>query len=81
MTEPIPKSVLSILRLNNVKARTGLSRSTIYERIKEGDFPAQVSLGPRAVGWLESDINDWISAQVERSRATRQSPQNDHAKG
>jgi prophage regulatory protein len=78
MTETIPQPVFTILRLSDVKARTGLSRSTIYERIKEGDFPAQVSLGPRAVGWLESDINGWISAQVERSRTTRQSPQNDH---
>ncbi len=76
MTDMILQPEFTVLRLSNVKARTGLSRSTIYERIKQGDFPAQVSLGPRAVGWLESDINAWISAQVERSRVTRQSPQN-----
>ena len=36
-----------------VEARTGLSRSTIYARVKVGTFPAPVSLGPRAVGWTE----------------------------
>lgn len=68
MNEVIHRPESTILRINRVKARTGLARSTIYERIKEGDFPAQVSLGPRAVGWLESDIEAWIVRQVERSR-------------
>jgi prophage regulatory protein len=68
MNEVIHRPESTILRINRVKARTGLARSTIYERIKEGDFPAQVSLGPRAVGWLESDIEAWIARQVERSR-------------
>ena len=68
MNEAIHRPESTILRLNHVKVRTGLARSTIYERIKEGDFPAQVSLGPRAVGWLESDIEAWIARQVERSR-------------
>lgn len=60
----------SILRLPAVKARTGLSRSTIYARIREGLglFPLPVKLGPRAVGWLASDIDAWIAEQIERSR-------------
>jgi prophage regulatory protein len=58
----------TILRRKQVESRTGLSRSTIYERMKSGDFPGQVSLGPRAVGWLESDIEAWIACQIERSR-------------
>lgn len=62
---------MTILRLVEVKARTGLARSTIYERIKSGDFLAQVSLGPRAVGWLASDIEAWIARQVEQSRLQR----------
>ena len=59
-----------ILRLPAVKARTGLSRSTIYARIREGggDFPKPVNLGKRAVGWLASEVDDWLAAQVERSR-------------
>ena len=58
----------AILRLPLVKARTGLSRSTIYLRITEGSFPKSVSLGARAVGWLESDIEQWLTSRVEESR-------------
>ncbi|MDC0067657.1 AlpA family transcriptional regulator [Gammaproteobacteria bacterium] len=59
---------LVILRLNDVKSRTGLSRSTIYARMAEGDFPSTISLGGRSVGWVETEINDWISARVQNSR-------------
>lgn len=68
MNEVIHRPASAILRLKHVKDRTGLARSTIYDRIKAGDFPAQVSLGARAVGWLESDIEAWITRQVEQSR-------------
>lgn len=46
----------TVLRRIQVQQRTGLSRSTLYQYIMEGAFPASVQLGPRAVGWLESDI-------------------------
>lgn len=58
----------SILRLPGVIARTGLSRSTIYARISEGQFPPSISLGNRAVGWVETDINEWLDQRVEASR-------------
>ena len=58
----------TILRLPAVKARTGLSRSTIYLRIAEGSFPKPVSLGGRAVGWIEAEVNDWLKQQIESSR-------------
>ncbi len=57
-----------ILRLPSVKELTGLSRSTIYLRISKDEFPAPISLGARAVGWIESEIEAWLSAQVEKSR-------------
>jgi prophage regulatory protein len=63
------KTALSILRRKQVQARTGLSRSTIYLRIAEGSFPKPVSLGARAVGWLESDIEQWLTSRVEESRS------------
>ena len=47
-----------ILRLSDVKAKTGLSRSTIYLRMAEGKFPQQISLGSRAVGWINSEVID-----------------------
>jgi prophage regulatory protein len=59
----------AILRLPLVKTRTGLSRSTIYLRVKEGSFPKPVSLGARAVGWIESEIDDWLEQQIRQSRA------------
>jgi prophage regulatory protein len=65
MTATLPTT---ILRLVHVKARTGLSRSTIYLRIKDGSFPTPIALGPRSVGWLEADVEAWIEARVRQSR-------------
>jgi prophage regulatory protein len=57
-----------ILRLKQIKERTGLSRSTIYALIKAGQFKAPISLGARAVGWLESDVSEFIESRVKASR-------------
>ena len=62
------QTVLAILRRPQVEARTGLARSTIYDRIKAGTFPAPVSLGEKAVGWVESEIDAWIAARIQASR-------------
>lgn len=58
-----------IIRIKAVKEKTGLSRSTIYEKISEGSFPRQISLGARAVGWIESEVDGWVTEQVSRSRS------------
>ncbi|MBM4263547.1 MAG: AlpA family transcriptional regulator [Deltaproteobacteria bacterium] len=58
----------TILRLPEVKRSTGLSRSTIYLRVAEGKFPKPVSLGGRAVGWLEAEVQDWLRQRIEASR-------------
>ena len=58
----------NILRLPQVKSQTGLSRSAIYQRIADGIFPKQIDLGGRAVGWLESDIQNWIKQRLAASR-------------
>jgi len=60
--------VTTILRLPDVKSRTGLSRSTIYLRVNEGTFPKPISLGGRAVGWIESEVQGWVNKQIEQSR-------------
>lgn len=60
--------VTTILRLPAIKARTGLSRSTIYLRVSQGTFPKPVSLGARAVGWVEAEIQEWLLRQIETSR-------------
>jgi len=59
---PAPSETL--LRLPAVKAATGLSRSTIYERIRKGTFPAPVRLGEAAVGWPASRVNEWIQCRI-----------------
>jgi prophage regulatory protein len=58
----------SIVRLPLVKKQIGLSRSTIYQLMNDGTFPKSVSLGPRAIGWLASEIDEWIEARVAASR-------------
>lgn len=53
-----------ILRRTQVQARTGISRSGIYQKMADGEFPKSISLGPRAVGWLESSIDEWIQSRI-----------------
>lgn len=57
-----------ILRLPEVKTRVGLSRSAIYLAVSRAEFPRPVQLGARAVGWLESEVEDWIRERVKHSR-------------
>ncbi len=68
---------LTIIRRKQVEARTGLSRSSIYARLRRnpkrpGDydptFPKPISVGAKAVGWIEAEIEAWLTAQVEKSR-------------
>ena len=54
-----------IWRLPEVLQQTGLSRSTIYEMISRGEFPRQVKLGRRAVGWNATDVEEWIHSKVD----------------
>jgi prophage regulatory protein len=53
-----------IVRLNTVLTRTGLSRSTIYRKIAEGTFPAQIKISVNGAGWRESDIDRWVANPV-----------------
>jgi prophage regulatory protein len=58
----------TILRLAEVKRRTGFSRSWIYEQIAEGKFPKQIKLGVRGAGWIEADVQAWLQQRIEASR-------------
>ncbi|MFV0291725.1 MAG: helix-turn-helix transcriptional regulator [Paracoccus sp. (in: a-proteobacteria)] len=53
-----------IVRLKTVLSRTGLSRSTIYRKIAEGTFPAQIKISTNGAGWRESDIDRWVANSV-----------------
>jgi prophage regulatory protein len=64
----------NIMRLSAVIERTGLSRSTIYLRISKGCFPRSISLGGRAVGWIDTEVNEWVVQQIKAScKAERRS--------
>ena len=60
---------MKILRLSQVREVTSLSRATVYEMSRTGDFPRQVRIGLRASGWVESEVQDWLKRRVaERDR-------------
>lgn len=63
----------TILRLPQVISRTGIARSTIYQKMNNDQFPQQINLGTRAVGWLEQDIEEWISQRIALSKTLKQS--------
>jgi prophage regulatory protein len=58
----------AFLRRKDVQIRTGLARSTIYLYVQQGSFPKPVTLGPRAVAWLESEVSAWITERVRIAR-------------
>lgn len=60
---------MRVMRLKEVLDTTGLSRSTIYKYIADGDFPKPVTLGERCVGWVESEVYDWLLARIEERDA------------
>lgn len=62
---PLPSAGDTILRLPQVKGRTGLGRSSIYNGAKSGTFPAPIKLGERAVGWTASSIDAWVQSRVQ----------------
>lgn len=57
-----------LLKLPAVLTRVGFSRAKIYALIKQGAFPAPISLGARAVAWLDHEVDDWINAAIKASR-------------
>ncbi|MDR1647773.1 MAG: AlpA family phage regulatory protein [Zoogloeaceae bacterium] len=64
----------TILRRRQVEVRTGLSCSSIYDKLNpkcrwyDSTFPRPINLGPRAVGWLSGEIDAWIKSRIEASR-------------
>jgi prophage regulatory protein len=66
-----PHQYHKILRMAEVTDRVGLSRASIYRRITSGIFPPSISLGLRAVGWLESEIDAWLTARMQQARGDK----------
>lgn len=59
---------LRILRLPAVIRKTGLSKSTIYQRLRSCEFPEPIRLGARAVGFCEHEVDRYVAALIQRSR-------------
>ncbi|EHQ8971635.1 AlpA family transcriptional regulator [Escherichia coli] len=53
-----------LLRISDVINLTGLPKSTIYLKIKNNEFPNQVSIGSRSVAWVENEVNEWIEKNI-----------------
>lgn len=56
----------NLLRLREIIKRTGLSRSTIYARAKDGTFPKPVPLGNQLSGWIEDEIDAWVNERIRQ---------------
>ena len=67
-----------LLTRREVERRTGLSRSTLYRKMREGTFPVPLKVSERAVRWRDSDIRAYVDsapALVWRDgKMTRRSP-------
>jgi prophage regulatory protein len=56
------------MKLDDVVALTTLSKSEIYRRISSNSFPKQISLGPKSVVWIESEVLAWCEERIAASR-------------
>lgn len=65
---------MRLLRMTDLVERIGLCRSEVYVRIRKGEFPRSVSLGPSRVGWPEHEIDAWIAERIAERDAGREPP-------
>jgi prophage regulatory protein len=65
MSSKIQNIEHQIIKLPSVINITGISRTSIYNRIEEGTFPKQINLGERSVGWVKSEILEWIDVRIQ----------------
>jgi len=59
------------IKLPKVKDYTSLSTSEIYRRIAAGTFPTQITLGPKSVAWIESEVLAWCDALAGQREAAQ----------
>ncbi len=77
MADNLRPTTDQIFRIKDVVSMTGLSRSTIYDKLNpnspryDSSFPPKIPLGARAIGWFSSDISDWLEARRGMSMQER----------
>ena len=69
---------IEFIRLREVKRITGMGTSYIYEKMKTGDFPGQIKLGPKAVAWIKAEVLAWAMGQVVRTRGAAPAEHPEH---
>ena len=62
--ESPPLGGITLERLPQVKARTGLARSTIYRMIACGEFPKNLKLSQRCSAWNSAEVDLWIASRI-----------------
>ena len=75
MANSAPQTKDRMLRPTEVFARTGLSRTTIWRRVKAGKFPPPTELGENAIGWPESEISAWLEKRPRRTYGAETAPE------
>ncbi|AOE49263.1 helix-turn-helix transcriptional regulator [Kangiella sediminilitoris] len=70
--DPISRQELArqphrVLRLKDVMAKLGVSRSTVYKLVADNKLPKPISLGARSIGWIEKSIDSWLEKQEEKA--------------
>ncbi|EGQ7913980.1 TPA: helix-turn-helix transcriptional regulator [Vibrio parahaemolyticus] len=55
---------MKLIRQKEVTEMTGVSRASVYKLMAVGRFPKSVSLGERAVAWVESEVQEWILERI-----------------
>lgn len=61
-------SALTLLRLPDVRQRTGLSKTQLYRLTRDGQFPAGIRISPRCTCWSSAEIEEWIRSRIKNSR-------------
>ncbi|MEE9250365.1 MAG: AlpA family transcriptional regulator [Alphaproteobacteria bacterium] len=64
-----------MLRVPEVMARTGLSRTTLWRRVRAGTFPAPIQLGENSIGWPASEITAWLASRPRRTYGAETAPE------
>ncbi len=68
---------IKLLKIREVVKITGLSKSSIYDQMSRDEFPRPISLGPKSVAWLESEVLEWITNRIKKRNEKYPSQQSD----
>jgi prophage regulatory protein len=69
MTDAIKiENEVRLLRFKQINEMTGLPKSSVYALIKKGEFPSPIPITPQTVGWISTEVSEWIASRVKAAR-------------